>query len=77
MRERDERTKRGPTKAREEEAVSIEKKKMKGRQSMRTEGRTECASGKRKSLTKRAKRGCGKREKERKKEQEELEGLVG
>lgn len=61
-------------KARKEEAVSIERKKMKGRWTERTEGRTASANGKGKSQTKRA-RGAVRRESEAK--QEELEGLAG
>lgn len=74
MRERDERTKRGPMKARKENAASIERQKMKGRWTERTEGRTASANGKGKSQMKRARGGVRK---EREAEQEELEGLVG
>lgn len=79
MREReretgDRRTKRGPMKARKEDAVSIERQKMKGRWAERTEGRTASANSKGKSLMKRARGGVRK---EREAEQEELEGLVG
>jgi len=70
----DGRTKRGPMKARKEDAVSIERQKMKGRWTERTEGRTVSANSKGKSLTKRARGGVRK---EREAEQEELEGLVG
>ncbi len=47
--ERDRRTKGGQMKARKEEAVSIERKKMKGRWTERTEGRTASANVKGKS----------------------------